>query len=100
MKLDFEIGVYQKEIRTYDRPFDMREFRTPNAVWHKQGGHAQFWPKISNLSNKVKTRQMGALIVTSNCVLGAKIHFFLEIGQKCLNYEPSVLVRLTGKKNI
>ena len=58
----------------------LRRARTLNAEYCAQGGHAQFWPKILNLPNKVKTKQMGALPVATD-VLSTRISFF-EIGQK------------------
>ena len=58
-----------------------RGVRTPNAEYCVQGGHAQFWPKISNLLKKVKTKQMSALLVAID-VLNTRISFFLKFDEK------------------
>ena len=65
----------------------LRRARTLNAEYCAQGGHAQFWPKILNLPNKVKTKQMGALLVATD-VLSTRISFFLKLDKKWLSYEP------------
>ena len=64
----------------------LRGVRTPNAEYCTQGGHTQFWLKILSLPNKVKTKQMGALLVASY-VLNTRISFFLKLDKKWLSYE-------------
>ena len=53
-----------------------RRVATPNAA-----------RKISNLSSKVKTKQMGALLVATD-VLSTRIFSFMKVNKKWLTYEP------------
>ena len=43
-----------------------------------------FGQKMSNFANKVKIKQMGALLVAT----GARISFFFELDKKWLSYGP------------
>ena len=58
----------------------LRGVRTTNAEYCLQGGHAQFWLKKIDLLNKVKTKQMSALLVAID-VLSTRISFFLKLDQ-------------------
>ena len=46
-----------------------------------------FGPKISNSPYKVKTKQMGALLVATD-VLSTRISFFLKLTKKWPSYGP------------
>ena len=57
-------------------PNPVRRVATPN-----------FGQKISNFSNKVKTKHMGALLVATG-LLSTRISFFLKLDKKWLSYGP------------
>ena len=78
MKLDFEIAVDQKG-GGHNRTFEGEggfELPLPNgAHWVATNN---IWPKISNLSNKVKTKQLGSLLVATG-FLRTRVFFFLKL---------------------
>ena len=72
VKLNFEIAVDQKG-GTQDQIWGGSEHPVPNIV-HRVAT-PNFGPKISNSPYKVKTKQMGALLVATD-VLSTRISFF------------------------
>ena len=78
VKLDFKIAFDKKEGPMTEL---LRRVRIPHAEYCAQGGHAQFLnsgQKISNLPNKIITKQMGALLVAIDA-LSTRKSFFLKL---------------------
>ena len=55
-----------------------------------------YGPKISNLPNKVKTNQMGALLVAID-VLSTKRYFLSKLDRKWLSYGPKCFAQIWGE---